>query len=433
VRSLPHPNVPAGTPQRLRHRHLRIGPIPYQRLRPARLAQRPVGVKDPPNPNYFSISLWGVFASQCSAALRVLNNRPEFQLIIRDLIPWFETSKVFCRSWALLAAARGRFAAGRALWQRMAQLEGRPPEPRRATQALITRAGAFRLPFAACILGRISGKGFRAMHRRMLGKQLFNELARQLVLRRAPQNSGPRSAKAPGALSDRANERTRAPEPNVGTLLYLVSFGVVATATVVVFLGLGFFLLVHPNEELIAGRSARDRGIEVEPRRADIVSPPETDAATSTVQTELPDPAAASAPSVPPAQPPEGQEVLPSAGRSTAWASLPASLANSVATNATSDVSASGELQGLRSDADDAALATSTGVTHAKRTGIGRHRHTSARMHWAGVSRAGTNGRRPLALSPPENAWRWIAQSAAVILASLSPPPSRQTLGFRTR
>jgi hypothetical protein len=125
----------------------------------------------------------------------------------------------------------------------------------------------------------------------MRGKQLFNELMRQLMPRSVPQNAGPRSAKTPVTLSDPPTERIRAPEPNVATPLSLVSFGFVATATMVVFLGLGFFLLVvHPNEELNAGSSARDRGIEVEPRRADIVSRPETDTATSTVQAKVPIP-----------------------------------------------------------------------------------------------------------------------------------------------
>jgi len=192
------------------------------------------------------------------------------------------------------------------------------------------------------------------------------------------------------------------------------------------FFGLGFFLLIHPNEVLIAG--ARDRGIEVEPRRTDPGSP-EKDAATLTVQTELPNPAAASAGSVAPGQPPEAREVLPPADRDTAWASLPASAANMVAANATSDASSSRELRELR---DEATLATPGGVTHAKRTGIGRRRHDGARKHWAGVSRPGANGRPAPAASGLEEVRRWIVQSATGILAALSPPPPRQSSGFKT-
>jgi hypothetical protein len=275
------------------------------------------------------------------------------------------------------------------------------------------------------------GKGYRDVHCRMLGKQLFDELARQFAARSAPRNSAPKFAKAPGTLSNPPNERTRALEPNVGTLLYLISLGVVATATMVVFLGLGFFLLVvHPNEELNSGSSARDRGIEVEPRRADIVSRLETDAATSTVQTERPDPAVASAPS---AQPPEAQGVLPPADRSTASASSPASPTNRAAANATFGASSSQEPRGLRSNADEAALVTPTEVTHAKRTGIGQHRYAGARKHWARISQPGANSRPPPAISGPERAWHWIVQSATGILASLSPPPLQPPPGFRTR
>ena len=81
------------------------------------------------------------------------------------------------------------------------------------------------------------------MPRRTLGKQVFDELAQQLSSR----NSGPQSAKAPGAPSDLPNEGIRTPEPNLGTVLYLVSLGVVATATAVVFFGLAFFLFAHPD------------------------------------------------------------------------------------------------------------------------------------------------------------------------------------------
>jgi hypothetical protein len=196
---------------------------------------------------------------------------------------------------------------------------------------------------------------------------------------------------------------------------------------VVVFFGVGFSLLIHPNEELIAG--ARDRGVEFEPSRADLGSPPEKNAATLTVQTELPDPAAASARTVAPEEP-DAHEVLPPADRDTAWASLPPSAADMVAANATSDASSNPELPKL---GNEATLATPGGVPHANRTGVVRHRHAGARKHWTGVSRPGVNGRPPPAVSGPEKTWRWIVQSATGILAALSPPPSRQAPGLKTR
>jgi hypothetical protein len=227
------------------------------------------------------------------------------------------------------------------------------------------------------------------------------------------------------------NGRNRAPEPNVGTLLYLVCLGAVATTIVLVFFGLGFFLLVHPNGELIADPSAGHGGVEVNTRPSDFVPWPDKDAVPSTIQTELPHPATAFAPSVPP-QPSEAPEILPSASRDMAGGFLPASSADAVAANATFDASSSQELRGLRSNVDEATLATPAEATHAKGSGIGRHRHYGARKHWAGLSPPGANGRPPPAVNGPEKAWRWIVQSATSILAALSPPPPRQAAGLKS-
>ena len=189
------------------------------------------------------------------------------------------------------------------------------------------------------------------MHRRTLGKQVFDELAHQL----ASRNSGPQSAKVPGAPSDLLNEGIRTPEPNLGTLLHLISIGVVATATAVVFFGLAFFLLAHPSEGLPVDPRARDRGVEIEPRAPIPVPSPGLDAAPSTVQTP--------ARSVSPEKPPEAPDVSPPPRKGTT--SGLASAADTGAANATFDGSSSQEQPGLRSNADEATLATPTGVTHA--------------------------------------------------------------------
>ena len=182
---------------------------------------------------------------------------------------------------------------------------------------------------------------------RTLGTEVFDELAHRL----ASRNSGPQSAKAPGAPSDLPNEGVRTPEPNLGTLLHLISIGVVATATVVVFFGLAFFLLAGPSEGLTLDPRARDRGVEIEPRRPDSVASPGLDTAPSTVQT--------------PARSvfPEAPDVLPPADKDTA--SGLASAADTGAVNATFDGSSSQKQPGLRSNADEATLATPTGFTHA--------------------------------------------------------------------
>jgi hypothetical protein len=56
-------------PQNGRDRGARIGPVPHQRLGPARLAQRSIGVKNPPNSNYISNSLWGVLGGPALGGL----------------------------------------------------------------------------------------------------------------------------------------------------------------------------------------------------------------------------------------------------------------------------------------------------------------------------------------------------------------------------
>jgi hypothetical protein len=104
-----------------------------------------------------------------------------------------------------------------------------------------------------------------------------------------------------------------------------------------------------------------------------------------------------------------------------------------VAANTTFDASSSQEQPGSGSNADEATLGTAAGVTHSKGTGIGRHRHDGARKHWAGLTRTGAKDGHPPSVSAPEKAWRWIVQSATSVLAALSPPPSRQAPGLRTR
>jgi hypothetical protein len=94
-----------------------------------------------------------------------------------------------------------------------------------------------------------------------------------------------------------------------------------------------------------------------------------------------------------------------------------------VASNATFDASSSQEW-GLRSNSDEATLATLPGITRAKRNGIGGHRYHGTRTHSAGLSHSGAKDRPPPP-SGPEKAWRWIVRSATSVLAALSPPPSR--------
>jgi hypothetical protein len=73
-------------------------------------------------------------------------------------------------------------------------------------------------------------------------------------------------------------------EPNVGALLHLISLGVAAIATVGVFFGLGFLMLAHPSEKLIAGSDAHDRGVAIAHRSFDLAASPNKADAPSTTQ-----------------------------------------------------------------------------------------------------------------------------------------------------
>ena len=237
--------------------------------------------------------------------------------------------------------------------------------------------------------------------------ELFGVLALKLPWRSATRTSDLHFAEILGKTSGPPNERTRALELDVGTRLYLVSLGVVSAAIVVVFFGLGFFLLANPDERHIAGVGDRDGGVKVvEPQPS----------ALFTAQKEVLHAATAPAPSVPSA----AHEVSPAGSRDTA------STAGVVTANATFDAPPSPERPRLGSNT--ATLATSAGVTHPQRNWVGRHRYARTRTHWAGA-----NGRPPPSVSGPEKAWHWIVQSATSILAALSPPPSRQAPALRTR
>ena len=145
------------------------------------------------------------------------------------------------------------------------------------------------------------------MSHRELAKALLNALPRQVARRNAPQTSHPQSPEIAGKGADTPNERIRALEPNVGALLYLMFIGVVALATVGVFFGLGFLMLAHPSEKLIA--DAHDRGVAIAHRSFDLAASPDKTAAPSTTQE-------ASASLSQQAQIPEPHaDVLPLAGR----------------------------------------------------------------------------------------------------------------------
>jgi hypothetical protein len=145
----------------------------------------------------------------------------------------------------------------------------------------------------------------------------------------------------------------RTPEPNLGTLLYLISLGLVATATVVVFFGLGFFLLAHPSKGVTvdpalgtAASKSNPGGPILRPRRVWMPHPPPSRR-----------PRARS-----PEKPLEAPDVSPPPRKGTTSGS--ASSADTVAANAL-DASSRQEQPELRSNTDEALAAMPAGVAHA--------------------------------------------------------------------
>src|SRR5689334_15676512 len=98
---------------------------------------------------------------------------------------------------------------------------------------------------------------------RTLATRLFDRLAVQRASRSSPQTLPRQSPTTTGR--------------NLGTLPFLFSFAVVATAIIVVFFGFSFLLLSHSKEQPIAGSGTRDLGVEVEPPRVDSVPLPDKD------------------------------------------------------------------------------------------------------------------------------------------------------------
>jgi pyruvate/2-oxoglutarate dehydrogenase complex dihydrolipoamide acyltransferase (E2) component len=120
------------------------------------------------------------------------------------------------------------------------------------------------------------------------------------------ENAGRRGLSSP---PDPAPSRapTRSAALPVGSLLYLVLVGLIAAATIAVFFGAGFLLLVHPEKEIVADTGTRDP-----PRpyggtaRTDLEDSPAPRASAA------PDSAAITAPpGSPPAQPEAMAEVPP--------------------------------------------------------------------------------------------------------------------------
>ena len=101
------------------------------------------------------------------------------------------------------------------------------------------------------------------------------------------------------ALTARTPAPRRPPSGlSVGIFLYLLSVGIVATATVGVFYGIAFFFLAHTTEAMNANATTREHGSDTEPRLSHAlsnVSPTYGDRASVPIEPQIPRSAATAA------------------------------------------------------------------------------------------------------------------------------------------
>jgi len=81
----------------------------------------------------------------------------------------------------------------------------------------------------------------------------------------------PGSALAASLSTSTLPSHAAAPRLPVGMLLYLISAGFVAIATIGVFFGTGFLLLAHHAEQLTADSGSRDHGTEIKSTRSGVI------------------------------------------------------------------------------------------------------------------------------------------------------------------
>jgi len=143
------------------------------------------------------------------------------------------------------------------------------------------------------------------------------------------------------------------PKDDFRPLLYLVSLGAVAAATVCVFFGIGFLLLAPPH------------------------------------------PAAPPADPDPPAQALEAHEVPPLADNDTAWGSSSAPPAGKVTASTTPSAPSNRDAPVLDATGFETARVPPAGITHAKKVRVGRRRHQGTERHrvalWRPDASAGPN------------------------------------------
>jgi hypothetical protein len=122
-----------------------------------------------------------------------------------------------------------------------------------------------------------------------LAFQRLDELPKRFVPRNLRQTSSPvefrdTPAETSDVFSETVDRRIAAPRLTIGTLIYLVSFGIVAATTVGAFFGVAFFSLAHPKVEVetVADLPVHQIDAEVSSQRSDTLPPLDSSASLPT-------------------------------------------------------------------------------------------------------------------------------------------------------
>src|SRR5713101_3132775 len=140
------------------------------------------------------------------------------------------------------------------------------------------------------------------------------------------QRPHPDSGHAASPSSSTPPTRAAAQRLPGGILLYLISVGLVAVATIAVFFGTGFFLLAHHVEKTTAGWDSSDHGTEIKSSSSGVLQHFHNDDPRAPVETEFPRSITAAAlPIVPFAQGSAAYQAPPLENSEAARSSVPGS------------------------------------------------------------------------------------------------------------
>jgi hypothetical protein len=183
--------------------------------------------------------------------------------------------------------------------------------------------------------------------------------------------------------------------------------GLVATVTIGVFFGIGFFLLAHPTEERIADSGTRDRDTEFKSLRAGVFPRPYSDAPPVPVDAELPRSVAAAALPVAPrpqglaaheAQSPENSAALQNSPPVATASEAPVSAATGAPSAGEAPVSAA---TGAPS-AGEAPTSAATGALSTRKVPAVRSTARKSNLHPAAqIGPASRLAARKATLTPP--------------------------------